>query len=79
MKMNILKFNEKQWVLIPPRNTVQEILDIIQNNNYELFKELLEDNFINDNNGQPNVFEVKKIYKKYTDDNILDFELYEIL
>lgn len=77
--MNILKFNEKQWVLIPPRNTVQEILDIIQNNSYELFKELLEDNFINDNNGQPDESEVIKIYKKYTDDSILDFELYEIL
>lgn len=50
--------------LIPPRNTVQEILDIIQNNSYELFKELLEDNFINDNNGQPDESEVIKIYKK---------------
>lgn len=77
MKINLLKFNDNQWVLIPPRNTVQEILDILNKSTKEEFENLLQVNFINDKEGQPDILKAAEISTRYTEDKEFNFELFE--
>ncbi len=77
MKINLLKFNDNQWVLVPPRNTVQEILDILSKSSKEEFEDLLKANFINDRDGQPDVLKAAEISVRYSIEKEFDFELYE--
>lgn len=79
MKFNLLKFNETTWVLVPPRNTVQEILDILQKTTREDFVELLQSNFIDDINGLPDTISASKIALRYERPEEIYFELYEYL
>jgi len=79
MRFNILKFNENTWVLIPPNNTVQEILDILQKTTKEYFVELLQANFIEDIDGLPDTISASKIALRYERAEEIDFELYEYL
>ena len=77
MKINLLKFNDNQWVLIPPRNTVQEILDIL-NKSKKSFEDLLKENFINDKEGQPDILKASEISLRcYNEETEFDFELFE--
>ena len=76
MKINLLKFSDDQWVLVPPRNTVQEILDIL-NKSKKSFEDLLKENFINDKEGQPDILKAAEISVRYTDETEFDFELFE--
>ena len=76
MKINLLKFNDNQWVLVPPRNTVQEILDLL-NKSKKSFEDLLKENFINDKEGQPDILKAAEISVRYTDETEFDFELFE--
>jgi len=78
MKVNLLKINNSNWVVIPKRNTVQEILDIYSKINIDEFNNLLDENIIKDINGEPDILKATKIIKKYNS-NIeeIDFELYE--
>ena len=46
MKVNLLKINNSNWVVIPLRNTVQEILDIYTNVSIDEFNNLLNENII---------------------------------
>ena len=77
MKINLLKFCEDQWLVVPPRNTVQEILDILSKSSKEEFKDLLQENIINDKDGQPDIMKATEISVRYTDEKEFDFELYE--
>ena len=77
MKINLLKFNDNQWVLIPPRNTVQEILDILSKSSKEEFEDLLKGNFINDKDGQPDILKAAEISVRYSVEKEFEFELYE--
>ena len=79
MKVNLLKFNNTHWVIIPNRNTVQEVLDLYNKLNLNEFTDLFKMNIIDDNNGQPDIFNAVKIIKKYSDIENIDFELYECL
>ena len=77
MKINLLKFCEDQWLVVPPKNTVQEILDILSKSSKEEFKDLLQENIINDKDGQPDIMKATEISVRYTDEKEFDFELYE--
>jgi hypothetical protein len=77
MKINLLKFNDNQWVVVPPRNTVQEILDILSKSSKEEFEDLLKANFINDRDGQPDILKAVEISVRYSVEKEFDFELYE--
>lgn len=79
MKFNLLKLNETTWVLVPPKNTVQEILDIVQKSTKQDFKKLLQSNFIDDINGLPDTIIASKIALRYERAEEIDFELYEYL
>ena len=47
MKINLLKYCDNKWIVIPPKNTVQEILDIINKNSIKTLENLLESNLAN--------------------------------
>lgn len=79
MKVNLLKFNNTHWVIIPKRNTVQEVLDLYNKLNLNEFTDLFKMNIIEDNNGQPDIFNAVKIIKEHSDIENIDFELYECL
>lgn len=78
MKVNLLKINNSNWVIIPIRNTIQEILDIYSKNNIDEFNNLLGGNIIKDIDGNPDISKATEIIKKYNS-NIeeINFELYE--
>jgi hypothetical protein len=76
MKVNLLKINNSNWVLIPLRNTVQEILDIYINVSIDEFNNLLGENIIKDIDGEPDILKATEIIRKYNIEEI-DFELYE--
>lgn len=78
MKVNLLKINNSNWVVIPIRNTVQEILDIYSKSNIDEFNNLLGENIIKDIDGKPDILKATEIIRKYNS-NIeeIDFELYE--
>lgn len=77
MEINLLKFSDNQWVLVPPRNTVQEILDILNKSSKKEFEDLLKANFINDKQGKPDILKAAEISVRYTDETEFDFELFE--
>lgn len=78
MKINLLKFNENQWIVVPPRNTVQEILDILDRSSLQDFTNLLGTNIINDKQGQPDILKAAEIsVRYYTKETEFDFELFE--
>ena len=78
MKVNLLKINNSNWVVIPLRNTVQEILDIYSKNNIDQFNNLLSGNIIKDIDGKPDILKATEIIRRHNS-NIeeIDFELYE--
>ena len=78
MKINLLKFCEDQWLVVPPRNTVQEILEILSKCSKEELKDLLQANFLNDKDGQPDIMKAAEIsVRYYSKETEFDFELYE--
>lgn len=79
LKVNLLKFTENHWVVIPCRNTVQEILDLIQRVGVEEFQNLNMEYIINDKDGQPDVLKASEIIHRYQKVEEISFELYEML
>ena len=78
MKVNLLKINNSNWVVIPLRNTVQEILNIYSKNNIDEFNNLLDGNIIKDIDGKPDILKATEIIRKYNSNvEEIDFELYE--
>ncbi len=77
--MNILKYCDKKWVVIPPRNTVQEILDIINKYSIKMLESILESNLIDDKNNKPDIFKATEISLRYYKTSEIDFELFEYL
>ena len=79
LKVNLLKFTQNYWVVIPSRNTVQEILDLIQQLGVEEFKNLTMENIINDKEGKPDILKASEIIHRYQKVDEIIFELYEML
>ena len=78
MKVNLLKINNSNWVVIPLRNTVQDILNIYSKNNIDEFNNLLGGNIIKDIDGKPDILKATEIIRKYNSNvEEIDFELYE--
>ena len=79
LKVNLLKFSENHWCVVPIRNTVQEILDIIQKIGPDEYKNLNMDHIINDNDGKPDILKASEIIHRYQKVEEISFELYEML
>mgnify|MGYP001355108762 CR=1 FL=1 len=78
LKVNLLKITEDKWVVVPERNTVQEILDLIQKLGEEEFKQLITMEYIiDDKDGQPDILKASEIIYRYSQPEKILFELYE--
>ena len=78
-KVNLLKFCEDNWVVVPGRNTVQDLIDIIQRIGVEEFKNLNMEFVIDDKDGQPDIIKASEIIYRYKKPEEIFFELYEML
>ncbi len=78
LNVNLLKITENHWVVIPGRNTVQDIIDLIQKIGVEKFKNLNMEYMINDKDGQPDIFKASEIIHRYQKVEEISFELYEM-
>ena len=78
IKVNLLKFTKNNWVIVPERNSVQEILDLIHQLGSEEFKNLNMEFIINDKEGQPDVLKASEIIHRYKKVEEISFELYEM-
>lgn len=79
MKVNLLKFTERYWIVVPGGNTVQQLIDVILKIGVEEFKNLNMEYIINDKNGEPDVLKAGEIIYRYTKPEEITFELYEML
>ena len=79
LKINLLKFTKNNWVIVPERNSVQEILDLIHQLGSEEFKKLNMEFIIDDKEGQPDIFKASEIIHRYKKVEEITFELYEML
>jgi hypothetical protein len=79
MKVNLLKFTERYWIVVPGGNTVQQLIDVILKIGVEEFKNLNMEYIINDKEGQPDVLKASEIIYRYTKPEEITFELYEML
>ena len=77
MRINLLKYCNEKWIIIPPRNTFQEILDIINSSSKEECEELLKSNLINDKDGNPDILKATEISLRYYKETEFEFELFE--
>ena len=79
LKVNLLKFCENNWIVVPGRNTVQDLIDIIQRIGTDEFKKLNMEFVIDDKDGQPDVLKASEIIYRYKKPEEISFELYEML
>lgn len=78
LKVNLLKFTQNDWIVVPGGNTVQQIIDIIQKIGSKEFKHLNMEYVINDKNGQPDILKASEIIHRYKKVEEISFELYEM-
>jgi hypothetical protein len=78
LKVNLLKFNNKNWVVIPGGNTVQQILDLIGRIGPDEFKILNMEYVIDDKGGSPDILKAGEIVSRYLKAEEISFELYEM-
>ena len=78
LKVNLLKITEDNWIVIPGRNTVQGILNLIQKIGVNEFKNLNMEYIIDDKNGEPDIFKASEIIHRYQKVEEASFELYEM-
>jgi len=78
MNINVIKFSEEEWVIVPPRNTINEIIDIYTKLSLDEFKELLDEFIIKDKNGKPDILTATAIVRKINDAKNITFQLYSI-
>lgn len=67
MNIDILQFQDTEdykWVIIPERNTLDDIIKLFDELSIEDFKDLLKEFIVNDNDGKPNVLDATGIVVK---------------
>jgi len=77
--VNIIKINNKEWVIVPYRNTNTEIIDIYQKLPIDEFKKLMEDFIIDDKNDKPDILTATAIVRTYIYTGEIIFELFELI
>jgi len=79
MNINVIKFSEDKWVIVPQRNTIDEIIDIYSKQSLDKFKELFEEFIIKDKDGKPDILAATAIVRKINNDTKdITFQLYSI-
>lgn len=67
MNKHIIQFqdgDDYKWVVVPERNTVQDIERIFNQLSIKDFKDLLKEFIVNDNDGKPNILDATGIVVK---------------
>jgi len=67
MNKHIIQFqdgDDYKWVVVPERNTIQDIERLFDELSIEDFKDLLKDFIVNDNDGKPNILDATGIVVK---------------
>ena len=78
MKVILIRFNSDEWVLVPARNSKEDIVNLYTKLNINEFKNLLEDNIVKDIENEPDKEHLLGILNKQNY-NGLEVELYEII
>lgn len=78
MKVILIRFNSDEWVLVPARNSKEDIVNLYTKLNINEFKNLLEGNIVKDIENQPDKEHLLGILNKQNY-NGLEVELYEII
>tara|TARA_Y100000389_G_C17349320_1_gene457567 strand:+ start:99 stop:350 length:252 start_codon:yes stop_codon:yes gene_type:complete len=83
MNKNIIQFqdgDDYKWVVVPERNTIQDIERLFDELSIEDFKDLLKDFIVNDNDGKPNILDATGIVVKTNKDiKEIDWQLYSFV
>lgn len=67
MNKHIIQFqdgDDYKWVVVPERNTVQDIERLFNQLSIKDFKDLLKEFIVNDNDGKPNILDATGIVVK---------------
>ena len=78
MKVILIRFNLNEWVLVPNRNTKEDIVNLYTKLNINEFKNLLKGNIVEDIENEPDKEHILSILNKKNYDG-LEVELYEII
>ena len=80
MNRHIIQFKDTEdykWVIVPERNTIQDIEQLFNQLSIEDFKDLLKDFIVNDKDGKPNILDATCIVVKTNKDiKEIDWQLY---
>jgi len=80
MNIDILQFQDTKdykWVIVPERNTLDDIIKLFDQLSIEDFKNLLKEFIVNDNDGKPNVLDATGIVVKTNKDiTEINWQLY---
>ena len=82
MNINIIKFKDSQdykWVIVPERNTIDDILKLFDQLSIQDFKDLLNDSIVDDNDGEPNIIDAHDmVVKKHNHITKINWNLYSL-
>jgi len=82
MNINIIKFQDTEdykWVIVPERNTLDDIIKLFDQLSIEDFKDLLKEFIVDDNDGKPNILDATNIVVKiHNDITEINWELYSL-
>ena len=82
MNINIIKFQDTEyykWVIVPERNTLDDIIKLFDQLSIEDFKDLLTEFIVDDNDGKPNILDATDIIVKiHNDITEINWELYSL-
>lgn len=75
MIINLLRFNNSEWVIIPNDKDVQSVVNLYHKLSLSKFKIMFQNNLVKDINGQPDLYIIRKMINKED----FRFEFYEVL
>ena len=80
MIQHIIQFKDTEdykWVIVPERNTIQDIEQLFNQLSIEDFKVLLEEFIVDDKDGKLNILDATNIVVKTNKDiKVIDWQLY---
>jgi hypothetical protein len=73
--MNIIKIKDIGWVIVPIRNTNEDVINHYDSLSESVFKDLYSENIIEDVDGHPNFIKVNEKFK----DNHQTLNMFELM
>ena len=73
--MNIIKIKDVGWVIVPIRNTNEDVINHYDSLSKSVFKDLYSENIIEDVDGRPNFIKINEMFK----DNHQTLNMFELM